>query len=233
VSDYLSEKEQWEQIREWVRLNGVWVVAGVAVGAAVLIGWRWWQAYRDTQALQAGAKYTQIIQALERGDRTEALIHLGELERSYPSSAYADQARLLGARVFVDSGDLEQAAEELQSVSEHSRDHDLALIARLRLARVQIAQGKPDVALATLNAVEPGAFAARYREVRGDAYYAKGDRAAALTEYRAAAAGSTGGAAAADSLLDLKIADLAASAPPVGAAPAAAPADAARPAPAK
>jgi predicted negative regulator of RcsB-dependent stress response len=223
VSDYLSEREQWEQIREWARLNGIWVVAGVAVGAALLIGWRWWQSYRDTRALTAGAKYTQIVQALERGDRTEALVHLGELERSQPSSAYADQARLLGARLYVDSGELEQAAGELQSVSEHSKDHDLALIARLRLARVQIAQGKPDAALATLNAAEPGAFAARYREARGDAYYAKGDKAAALTEYRAAAAGSTGAEADADSLLDLKIADLAASAPPVSAPPASAP----------
>ena len=81
----------------------------------------------------------------------------------------------------------------------------------------------PDAALATLNAAEPGAFAARYREVRGDAYYAKGDKAAALTEYRAAAAGSTAREAEADSLLDLKIADLAASVPPVSAPPASAP----------
>jgi predicted negative regulator of RcsB-dependent stress response len=228
VSEYLSEKEQWEQIREWVRLNGVWVVAGVAVGAALLMGWRWWQAYRDTQALAAGAKYTQIVQALERGDRSEALMHLGELERSYPSSAYTDQARLLGARVYVDSGELEQAAAELGSVSAHSKDHELALIAQLRLARVQIAQGKPDAALATLNAADPGAFAARYHEARGDAYYAKGERSAALTEYRAAAAGATGAEASADSLLDLKIADLAA-----GAAARAPPPAAPQPEPAK
>jgi predicted negative regulator of RcsB-dependent stress response len=78
---------------------------------------------------------------------------------------------------------------------------------------VQIAQGKADDALATLNAVDAGAFAALYREARGDAYYAKGDKAAALKEYRnAQAAGS-------DPLLGLKIADLAAEAP--AAAPAA------------
>lgn len=223
MSDYLSEKEQWEQIREWVRLNGLWVVAGLAVGAAVLLGWRWWQAYRDTRALQAGEEYTQIVQAVEKGDRTEALVHVGELERTYPSSAYADQGRLLAARLYVDSGQLEQAAAELESVAERSGDHDLALIARLRLARVEIAQGKPEVALATLNAVEPGAFAARYHEARGDAYFAKHDPTAALSEYRAAAAGSSGAAAAADSLLDLKIADLAAGAAPPAAPPGNAP----------
>jgi predicted negative regulator of RcsB-dependent stress response len=232
VSEYLSEREQWEQIREWVRLNGVWVVAGVAVGAAALMGWRWWQAYRDTRALEAGAQYGQIIKALEKGDRTEALVHLGELERTYPSSPYADQGRLLGARVYVDSGQLEQAAGELDSVSEHSRDHELALVARLRLARVRIAQGKPDAALATLNAVEPGQFASPYHEARGDAYYAKGDKAAALSEYRAAAAGITQ-TAAGDPLLDLKIADLAANGPSASAASTATPADAPRTAPAK
>jgi predicted negative regulator of RcsB-dependent stress response len=98
-------------------------------------------------------------------------------------------------------------------VAERSKDRDLALVARLRLARVQIAQGKADGALATLNAVQPGAFGAHFHEVRGDAYYAKGDRAAALKEYHSAqAAGS-------ESLLGLKIADLAAAAP--AAAPAA------------
>jgi predicted negative regulator of RcsB-dependent stress response len=50
-----------------------------------------------------------------------------------------------------------------------------------------------------------GAFAGRFHEVRGDAYYAKGDKTAALAEYRSAKAGSSG---AGTPLLDLKIADL-------------------------
>jgi predicted negative regulator of RcsB-dependent stress response len=95
----------------------------------------------------------------------------------------------------------------------------------MRLARVEIAESKPDAALATLNAAEPGAFAARYHEVRGDAWYAKGDRPAALKEYRSAAGSPDLGDAA---LLDLKIADLAADAPAASATPASAPAAAAK-----
>ena len=60
---------------------------------------------------------------------------------------------------------------------EHTKDAELALVARLRLARVQIAQKKPDAALATLNGLKAGAFEPRYHEVLGDAYYAKGDKA--------------------------------------------------------
>ena len=217
MSEYLSDKEQWEEIRTWVRENGLWVIAGVAVAAAGLEGWRWWQAHRDAQGIAASAAYTRMIEALEKGDRTQAFVQLGQLERDYPSSPYADQGKLLAARVYVESNELDKAAHELQTVTADSKDRELALVARSRLARVEIAQGKPDAALATLDAVEPGAFAARYHEVRGDAYYAKGDKAAALKEYRSASGNPDLGDTA---LLELKIADLAADAPPAGAAPA-------------
>jgi len=217
VSEYLSEKEQWEQIRAWVRENGLWIVAGVALAAVGLQGWRWWQAHLDERGVRASAAYTRMIEALEKGDRTQAFVRLGELERDFPASPYADQGKLLAARVYVEGKELDQAAHELETVMNDSKDRELALVARMRLARVEIAQGKPDAALATLNAVEPGAFAARYHEVRGDAWYAKGDKTAALKEYHSAAGNPELGDAA---LLDLKIADLAADAPAVTAAPA-------------
>jgi predicted negative regulator of RcsB-dependent stress response len=218
VSEYLSEKEQWEQIRTWVRENGLWVVGGVALAAAGLQGWRWWQAHLDARGVAASAAYTRMIDAFEKGDRTQAFLELGELERDYPSSPYADQAKLIAARVYVESNELDKAARELETVSGNSKDHALALVARMRLARVEIAQGKVDQALTTLNGAEPGAFAGRYHEVRGDAYYAKGDKVAALKEYRSAAGSAEPGDAA---LLELKIADLAADAPPAGTASAA------------
>ncbi len=225
MTEYLSEKEQWEQIRTWVRESGLWVVAGVALAVAGWQGWRWWQTHLDERGIKAAAAYPRIIEALEKGDRTQAFERLGEIERDYPSSPYADQAKLVAARVYVESTELDKAAHELESVMNGSRDHELALVARMRLARVEIAQGKSDAALATLNGAEPGAFAARYHEVRGDAWYAKGDKAAALKEYRSAAGSPDLGDAA---LLDLKIADLAASTPPASVAPAPAPGAAAK-----
>jgi predicted negative regulator of RcsB-dependent stress response len=223
VEDYLSEKEQWEWVKAQVRESGPAVILAVVIALGAVFGWRWWQGHLDAGRLQAGAKYMQMVSALERDDRSQALVLLGELEREYPGSAYADQARMLAARVYVDGGEFDRAAAELSQVIEHTKDRDLAQVARLRLARVQINQGKADSALATLGDVTgAGAFAARYHEVRGDAYYAKGDKAAALTEYR--------GAQAADpatdvGLLGLKVADLTTDtrAAPAGVKPAPAP----------
>jgi predicted negative regulator of RcsB-dependent stress response len=214
VESYLSEKEQWEAIKGWFRENGLWIVAGIAVGALGIGGWRWWDSHLDQVGREASGKYEQMLTSLGRGDRTEALVLLGDLEHNYSSSPYVDQGKLAAAGVYVNVNELDKANTELQAVIQHSKDPHLVLLARLRLARVQIAQQKPDDALATLNGVEPGAFASRFHEVRGDANYAKGDKAGALTEYRAARGMDMGSGVTDTSLLDLKISDLVADAAP-------------------
>ena len=210
MEDYLSEKEQWEWVKGQVRSSGPWVIVAVLVVFAGVAGWRWWQDRQDAGRLAANGRLMQMVQALERGDRTQAFSLVTQMERENPDSPYTDHAKLLAARVYVDDSSFDKAAAELQSVAEHSRDRELATIARQRLARVQIAQGKPDAALETLKGTEGGAFTARYHEVRGDALYAKGDKAGALAEYRSAQSGAHDADAA---LLGLKIADIAGDAP--------------------
>ncbi len=212
MEDYLSEKERWEWVRAQVRENAPAVILAVVVVFGALAGWRWWQDRQDSARLAAGSRYMKMVEALDKSDRPQALVMLGELERESPGSPYTDQAKMLAARMYVETGDLDKAATELSAVASQARDHNLADIARLRLARVQVAQGKADAALATLGARDDGAFAGRAHEVRGDAYFAKGSRPEALTEYRAAKAAAGG---AATPLLDLKIADLSAGEPAV------------------
>ncbi|HUN27220.1 MAG TPA: tetratricopeptide repeat protein [Steroidobacteraceae bacterium] len=207
MDEYLSEREQWERVVARVREDGPWIVAAVAVAGLAFVGWRWWLARTERIDLDASARYEQILGAFDSGDRTRALELLDALAHDHPGSPYVDQGNLAAARVFVETNELERAAQRLDDVVEESHDHDLATIARLRLARVQIALGKPDAALATL-ATPPGpVFLERYEEIRGDAYYAKGDQAAALAAYRAARL-AAGPSLAENDVLNLKIDDL-------------------------
>jgi predicted negative regulator of RcsB-dependent stress response len=220
VDDYLSEREQWEWLKSWVRSNGPWIVGGILLGAGILVGWRWWEARTDRLALEAGAKYQEMLQALDRGDKTRAQTLTSDLQREYPTSPYVDQAHLINSRLAVEAGELDKAADILKSLMEKTKDEQLALVARLRLARVHLARGKPDEAMATLDAVDAGAFKPRYQEVRGDALLAKGDKTGALKEYQAASAGALTQSVDARAL-DLKIQDLLAEGTTVPAPPAA------------
>ena len=207
MEEYLNEKEQWERVLAWLREQGPWILAGVAVALGLFGGWHFWQNRMQQRDLAAASRYDQVINAFTHNDIVGGFRLADGLVKEFPRTAYADQADLAVARVQVETKQLDQAAARLQQVLGSTKDAELALIARLRLARVQLAQGKADDALKTLDAAKPGAFAARYAEVRGDALLAKGDRDGALKAYREAR--GSGASTLDTGLLDLKIGELA------------------------
>lgn len=210
MDEYLNEQEQWELVRNWVRQNGVWLLAGVVLASAGLWGWRSWQAHREAMLLEAGGQYRQVLAAMGRSDLPAVIVAADKLAAAHPHTGYADQAQLEAARLQVENNQLPAALARLQQVEAGTRDQELKLVVRLRIARLQIEQNRIDDALATLNAARPGAFAGRYAEVRGDALLAKGDRSGALKAYREAQSAQSGQAAAVapgagSDLLTLKI----------------------------
>jgi len=203
VDEYLNEQEQWEVVRGWVRENGPWLIAGVALAAFGVWGWKAWQARQETRLLAASAQYEQLVAAFAKNDMPTVISLADKLATEYPRTGYAEHGELTAARLEVENDQLPAALARLQKVLLATKDHELALVVRLRIARLQIGLGKPDEAMASLAAVEPGAFAGRYAEVRGDALWAKGDHPAALKAYKEAQA-ALGGAPGGD-LLALKI----------------------------
>ncbi len=109
----------------------------------------------------------------------------------------------------------EHATEELTYVMEHTKDSELAMIARLRLARVLEYQEKYDDALKTLKVDKPGKFAGRLNEVRGDVEYERGNFEEARKAYLEAMV-AEGSELLDRNLLQMKLNDL-----PSGAAPSA------------
>ena len=213
MSDY-SEAEQLEQAKSWLKANAIWIIAGIAIGAGGLGGWRWYQDRRDTQAEAASARYEELVDAFSRRDNVRGTTLLEELNREYAWTPYASLGTLIAARVQVEANELDKAAASLKSVMDTAKDDELKMVARLRLARVQSALGKHDEALNLLKVDNPGEFAPRLADARGDVLLAKGDRDGALREYTAARASGNDGRIDVD-MLDLKIRDLGGTPPAV------------------
>ena len=186
VDEYLSDREQEEALRSWWRDNWRWLLGGIALGVVLLVGYFQWQDYRERTAQAAAAEYEKIRVAAEQRNVEQAQAALAALKSAHDSSPYAQQGRLLVAKLHVDAAKYEEAATLLREVSEKAEDPQLAGLAKLRLARVLIQLGKHDEAIAALNVEALGAYAGVGREIRGDAQVAKGDLAAARAEYAAA-----------------------------------------------
>jgi predicted negative regulator of RcsB-dependent stress response len=208
VDVYKSEKEQWEDVKNWLRENIAWIVAGVALGVAVIYGYRFWESRENRQAVEAHLLYGNVLNALYGNKKDEALKDLARLDGDFGRTPYGDQARLALARWYVDSGKPAEAIAPLTRIMNDSRDDALRLVARLRIARILAGEGKLDEALRMLGGAQASGFDPRYQEARGDVLYAKGDRAGALAAYQAAAASKVP-AIVDEELLKLKIADLA------------------------
>jgi predicted negative regulator of RcsB-dependent stress response len=188
VDDYLSDREQEEALLNWWRENWRWIIGGIALGLVLLVGYFQWQAYQDRRGVAASAQYEKVREAAEQGDLDRAQEALAALAKDYGSTPYAQQGRLLVAKLHAEAGKFDEAAALLAEVSDKSKDDELAAVAKLRLARVLMQQGKHDEVIALLKVDKLGAFAAQAREIRGDAYVAKGDQSAARAEYAAALA---------------------------------------------
>jgi predicted negative regulator of RcsB-dependent stress response len=204
VDEYLSEKEQAEQLRHWLRENWLWLVAGVVLGLGIVYGYRWWNAHQAARSEEAEQQFSLMLDALGRNQRDEGLQIAGKITAEYDDTPYADQTQLVLARLDIEAGEFDKAAAALKQVMDSTRDPDLALVARLRLARVQLAKGSYDDALATLEAADSPALAARVAELRGDILVARGKPAEALLAYRQAQA-ATEAAKTADGLVDQEL----------------------------
>ena len=213
--DLLSEDEQWDALKRWIRTNGLQVVVMVAVMLLAWFGWQWWKERETKQALAAAAVYKQLLSDFDASNMEVAVAAVEALHSKYPRSAYVSVADLAAAHMYVRLEQFDKAATYLERVASSARDKQLRPIAKLRLARVQAAQGQYDKALATLGTADMGAHQSAYLEARGDVLFQKGDRAGALQEYeksRALLSPEAAGASGMGQLLDLKINDLKASA---------------------
>jgi predicted negative regulator of RcsB-dependent stress response len=202
----LSDNEREEQLRRWWSENWLWIVGGIALGLGLLAGWQYWQKSRLQSAEQDEAAYMAVLDSLSQNQQDAAIKKSDDLRRLHPTTPYADQSDLALARALVDSRKFDDAAKRLRTVAENSRDPQLRLVARSRLARVLGEQGKHDDALALLDVAKAGEFAPLFHEIRGDLYAAKGDAASARKEYDAALAG--GGAPGAAPALDTQYVEL-------------------------
>ncbi len=215
MADLRTEEEQIEVIKNWWKENGRSTVIGVVAAVVVVFGWKSYQQYEQDTGEKASAIYQNMLQASGAGqgqglseEQRMSVRHLaGQLKTDYADLAYADYAAFWLAKDAVEQGDLTLAQKELEWILASKPSPETQRIANLRLARVILAQGNAEQALATLDAAKGQGFDLSYLEVRGDILLELGRVEEARASYQKAVAAAAG---AQTPVLTLKLEDLAA-----------------------
>jgi len=190
VAEHLSDEEQLESFKRWFKENGLSTIVVVVLAAGGYFGWEFWKGYSEKTAQTASTIYQQMMDTalvdpgkrLNDSQKDEISDLAVQLKKDYSGTQYARYAAMLLARLAVEDGEFETAAEQLQW-ADKGADEGLSLVIGLRLARIEAVRGNIDPAIEMLNIKDAKTMASAYAEARGDFYLMKDDRDSAHNAY--------------------------------------------------
>jgi predicted negative regulator of RcsB-dependent stress response len=186
VDEFLTDEQQADRAKQWLRENGVFIAAGVVLGLGGLFGWQQWQEHKLQLAGEASVVWEQLRSAITADRLNEVNETLELLETEYTGTPYVDQARLALARMYMDKNSPEEALEQLNKLVGGGKDAQLRRIAELRIAQIYVYQSEYEAALQVLGEGSSPVFAGFYHDIRGDIYFAQGKPELAAGEYKLA-----------------------------------------------
>ena len=197
IDELLDEREQGERVKAWLRDNGLGLLGGVVVGAALIGGYHYWQNRAHAAAVAQHAAYQGALLDIRSGDLDKASQTLAGL----PDTAYSELAALQLAKAQVESGERDAAIATLEAVT--GAEPGVAAVVQQRLARLLIDAGRGEDAVKAL----ADARDAVSLEARGDAHFALDQTEQARADY-AQALRQLDSAAPQRGLLELKLSEV-------------------------
>lgn len=188
MSDHLTDEEQVEKVKAWLKENGMSIVAGVVIGLGGIFGWQFWDSYQVNRAAEGAEAYDRFVQTAEQSEPDATADALAGLDAGFANTAYSRFASLELAQQQAETGDLDGAMATLEKTRAGISDTAMQSVIDLRLARLLVSRGKLDEAGTIIDRLGSGAFAAEAASLRGQIAYMQGnteDARTALEEARA------------------------------------------------
>ena len=181
-----TEEENTEFLGSlWDKYKYLILLSLVLLGAGIF-GWESWSQNRLSNFQDSADMYESFINSLNDDDLDQKVL-ADQIIKKYPNTLYADLVTFHLAKISVEEEDLNKAEEHLMWIlqrhdSKWGSDFDpIEATARLRLARVLVANDNSNKALAIINDSEN--MSSSLHEVKGDAEEKLGSYAEAKLSY--------------------------------------------------
>jgi predicted negative regulator of RcsB-dependent stress response len=213
-----TEEEQIDQIKQFFKENGLFMLIAIVLVVGGNIGYDYYETSERTAAEAASLDFSNFQKTVDEvvatGNGREDALAMGEaIKADHPGTAYAALGALQLARLYFDDKAYAKAETEL-SFAADSNSSLIAPLARIRLAKVISAQSEFERALQALgDDTGLSGYASAWHETRGDILFEMGRKDEARQSYQFAV--STGGDNVLQSLT-MKLEDLTFAAAPAG-----------------
>ncbi len=180
----LTEEEQVEQTKKWLKKNIPSIFIGLALGVALVYGYTYYQDSRTTAASQASALFEKIIAAEE--PYKMAAENVETFKSEYAFTPYAAKIALLYAKGLLEEGKIDPALTELEWAEDNAKEELIEQLAKLRQAEVLLSENKLTEASKLVSGKSVPGFESNYAEIKGDIAAAQNDYRSALEHYKLA-----------------------------------------------
>lgn len=135
------------EFTNWARTN-IRLVIGVGIAAAVVIAaLLWWRADRAAREERAAMEYMQMEQTVASGNTALAARELEQYAARFDGTEYADEARLMLARLHLQAGEPAAAISAVEGLARRPGASTLAAQAAFLHATAQQEAGQTDAAI--------------------------------------------------------------------------------------
>lgn len=186
MSVYMTEDEQIEAIKKWWQRYSTLITVVFSLVLLSVSGYKYWYWHQDKINTQASNAYEHLMVAFSEHNNKGIKSYANQLINDYGQTVYADVARMTLVKLAVTKEDYAKAREILENIASSSKNIAFKQMAKIRIARLFLAEKSFDKALSELSEVDDNAYMPVINELKGDIYAATGKYQQAILSYKEA-----------------------------------------------
>ena len=181
-----NEDQIVEQFKNWWAQFGNYLITFLVIILVGVGGFRYWDTVQSNKAKDASVSFESVLELLNKGEKEKAKSLIKNIKQDFPNLAYTQLAMLLEANILVTENNYKDAEEILLEVIDSDPIKGLTQVAASRLARLYLAQEKPENAMAVISDKAMDKVEGGLWELRADIAAAIGENEKALVLYNQA-----------------------------------------------
>ncbi len=178
-----SEEQIVEEFKKWWTQFGNHLIIFLIIVVVGFGGFRYWDTVQSNEAKDASVSFESVLELLNKGEKEKAKSLIKNIKQDFPNLPYTQLAMLLEAHILVTENNYKDAEKILLEVIGTDPIKGLTEIATARLARLYLAQNKPEKAMEVISNKSRDNDKGGLWELQADIAAAMGDHEKALTLY--------------------------------------------------